>query len=285
LQASPGFLVIVLGSSGIGWGILIWLVTLITERVRAAEREDRQLQEQLAGTLAELQASEKERMLYRRTMTHELRSPITATQSMLRLLVSGHMGPLDKKQMGMVRKSLVRLDQMMNMLQDLLDLERGKSRGEEQTTFRLKPIMAELITVYYPPIEEAEMSLDVQIDNEITAFGNPGDIKSILSNLISNAVKYNRPGGAIRIKVTPLDNKVEISVADTGIGIPASAKERLFTEFFRAANAKSHNPYGTGLGLAIVSSLIHKNNGEIHMESEEGKGTVFTVTLPRVEPA
>jgi len=280
-QSSPGYLVTVLGSNGIGWGVLIWLVTLITERVRAAEREDRELQEKLAKALADLQESEKERVLLRRTMTHEMRSPITATQSMLRLLTGGHVGPLNKQQANMVKKSLVRLNQMMNMLQDLLDLERGKTADRVLETFRLKPLLAELITVYYPQIEEAEMSLEVKVTESDTAYGNAEDIKSILSNLISNAVKYNREGGEVRVIVNPQDDQVEITIADTGIGIPADAQQKLFNEFYRAPNAKTHNPFGTGLGLAIVKGLVQRNGGEIRLESQENVGTTFYVTLPR----
>jgi len=102
-------------------------------------------------------------------------------------------------------------------------------------------------------------------------------IQQIFSNLISNAFRYTPAGGVIRVEVTREDHQVKCRVSDTGIGIPKEALSQIFSEFYRAPNAKQFSPIGTGLGLSITKALINRYGGEIKVESETGKGTTFTV--------
>ena len=109
---------------------------------------------------------------------------------------------------------------------------------------------------------------------------NPDQIKSLWNNLISNAIKYNRDGGQVTINVTTAPDRLNFTVSDTGIGIPPEAMDRLFSEFFRADNAKAISRLGTGLGLSIVKEIVERAGGQITVESVLDKGTTFRFWLP-----
>ena len=107
-------------------------------------------------------------------------------------------------------------------------------------------------------------------------------LEQALVNLIDNAIKFNRPAGEVRIEVTSLpDLQVRITVADTGIGIPSDDLSRIFERFYRVDKARSRAVGGTGLGLSIVKHVLERMNGRITVESELGKGTLFSIILPR----
>jgi signal transduction histidine kinase len=105
-------------------------------------------------------------------------------------------------------------------------------------------------------------------------------VKSVWSNLLSNAIKYTPEGGQIRVLLRRADSYLLGQISDTGIGIPDEAKSQLFNEFFRARNAKELNITGTGLGLAIVKQIVEGAGGNIWFESQVGRGTIFSFTLP-----
>ena len=109
---------------------------------------------------------------------------------------------------------------------------------------------------------------------------NPDQIKSLWNNLVSNAIKYNRDNGRVDVTLHREGDRLVASVSDTGIGIPPEAMARLFSEFFRADNAKVHSRMGTGLGLSIVKEIVERSGGQITAESELDKGTTFRFWLP-----
>jgi signal transduction histidine kinase len=281
LHLNVGFLFAVLAGAAVLWTAIIWLTTLIIARVRAAENDERELQTKYRLTLEELQESEKKRQLYRRSMTHELRSPIAAAQSLIRIMLASAFGALNEKQQDGIRRVSTRLDQIMDLLQDLLTIERASRTEIKYEAVPLKPLLERLVNNYQPQIEERKLAVDLQLADDAVALVDADDAKAIFSNLISNAVKYNHDGGTLRVSAVAQDSAAVVAVADSGIGVPKKDQERLFAEFFRAANAKERTAHGTGLGLAIVRSLVHQNNGLIDLQSEENRGTTVTVMLPR----
>jgi signal transduction histidine kinase len=108
-------------------------------------------------------------------------------------------------------------------------------------------------------------------------------LEAVVSNLLSNAIKYTPSGGEVRLSLAVEGQKIELKVCDTGIGIPEADQPNLFREFFRATNARALAEIGTGLGLAIVRSIVEQHGGFIEVESSEGRGTSFRVSLPRSE--
>jgi len=105
-------------------------------------------------------------------------------------------------------------------------------------------------------------------------------VEQMLENLVSNAIKYTPADGSVEVRFARANGTVRIEVSDTGIGIPTADRPKLYTEFFRAENAKAMEEIGTGLGLAIVKEIVDQLGGRIFMESEEGVGTIFVVHLP-----
>lgn len=109
---------------------------------------------------------------------------------------------------------------------------------------------------------------------------NPIRLRQLFTNLIDNAIKYNVPGGSVSVTARRDRNRCVIRVADSGIGIPQEAQERIFERFYRVDKGRSRAMGGTGLGLAIVKHIVLSYGGEIQVTSTEGEGTVFTITLP-----
>ncbi|NLH49864.1 MAG: HAMP domain-containing histidine kinase [Myxococcales bacterium] len=281
LHRRPGFILAVLGGAALLWGSLIWLVTMIVERVRVAEQDERTLQVQYKQALDDLTESEKRRTLYRRVLTHELRSPVAAAQSLVRIMNTGAFGELPERQRGVIERVGNRLDQMELMVRDLLTMERIGREEFKLETVPLAPLLKEIVEMYLPQMEEHRLRQEISIDPQAVALADPEDLRTIFSNLISNAVKYNRDEGLIRIRAEARDGAIHLEIADTGIGIPKGDQKRLFEDFYRATNAKEHTVQGTGLGLSIVKSLVRQNNGLIELESVENQGTTIRLALPR----
>jgi two-component system phosphate regulon sensor histidine kinase PhoR len=114
-----------------------------------------------------------------------------------------------------------------------------------------------------------------------TAWGDAQACEQILSNLLDNAIKYSEPGGSIALRIGGDERSVRIDVADTGMGIPERDLSRIFERFYRVDRARSRSQGGTGLGLAIVKHLVQRLGGEIEVESQLGRGSTFSVSLPR----
>jgi signal transduction histidine kinase len=117
---------------------------------------------------------------------------------------------------------------------------------------------------------------------DLRVWGDPAELERILVNLVGNAVKYTR-AGHVEVRLEREGESARLTVSDSGIGIPDSAKGHLFEEFYRAPNARECEERGTGLGLAIVWDLVQRLGGTISVQSEEGRGTVFTVLLPLLQ--
>jgi signal transduction histidine kinase len=219
-----------------------------------------------------------------RAVTHELRSPVTGAQSLLRGVIKGYAGGLTDRQRDIMGRLNRRLDKLEALINDLLDLAAGRSdlKIEERKPLPLVRTLEHVVAYLESSAREK--------DQELVFEHPPGDpivsateegLDRIFVNLVGNAVKYTPEGGTVRVSVREHDHQVTVEVKDTGIGIPADSLPRLFSEFYRAPNAKAFET-GTGLGLVIVKELVESFSGRISVESEEGRGTAFTVHLPLV---
>ncbi len=230
-----------------------------------------------------LQNAERARALFVRTVTHELRAPVSGAQSLLRVMVRGMTGELTRQQREILDRVETRLDNLMELVNDLLALAASKT-VELQEAPRAIPVQESVqhaIDLASQLAGEKQVRLTFEAPAEaIQVRATPDGLAQIFGNLVGNAVKYTPQGGRVTVQVGRQPAGVVVTVADTGMGIPAEDLPHLWEEFFRAGNAKRSGIEGTGLGLSIVKRLVETYEGMISVQSAEGKGTTFTVSLP-----
>ncbi len=173
---------------------------------------------------------------------------------------------------------------LINEILDLSKIEAGRMELE-LAKFDLPLAVENAITLVRERATRHGVSLHREVDKGLGDFvGDERKIKQILLNLLSNAVKFTSEGGRIGIKAIPVDGSVEISVSDTGIGIAPKDQEKIFEEFRQVGTADAQKHEGTGLGLTLAKKFVELHGGRIWVESEVGKGSSFTFTLPERSP-
>jgi two-component system sensor histidine kinase/response regulator len=251
---------------------------LESKRLAAAEAETRHL----ALEKAHLEELDRAKRLFLRLMTHELQAPLSAIQSYLQLLLEGYV-PEEKKH-ETLEKCLRRVEDEKKLISDLMELGRLQAIGpadEEHLPTHLDEILREVVNELGDQAAQKQLQMEVEIEAPIPAVNaSPKLMKSLWENLVGNAIKYTPPGGQVTASLRVEAEQVVGTVSDTGIGIPISEQGRLFTEFFRARNAKALNLGGTGLGLVIVKRIVEGTGGSLQVESEAGCGAKFSFRLP-----
>lgn len=225
---------------------------------------------------------DRDKSQFLRITTHELRSPVRVTESLLMTLADGFAGPLTADQNELLHRAQRRLASLHALIDDLLDLAAGKAQmvRVERREVDVRAIVAEVAERFGAVAREKGITLTLETPDEpLLVFCDPGDLERIAVNLVSNAVKYTKQGG-VTVTLGRDADGVRLDVADTGIGIPAEALPHLFREFYRASNAKATEEAGTGLGLSIIKLLVERYGGRTSVSSEEGRGTTFVVTIP-----
>lgn len=261
----------------------VFLTTSIIQAVRERERRLMMLQTDLQEEYNKLEESMMARSQFILTVTHELRAPLAAVQSMLKVIIEGYTGSISDKAEELIKRSERRIRFLLDLVNDLLDvsgkqMERTSSRRVE---IDLKKIVADVIDGFQGEANAEGINLEVEIPDEpVILESNEKDLQNLLDNLLSNALKYTHSGGEVSLTVKSSEDEVNIEVADTGIGIPEEDIPKLFNEFFRTENAKQVAEHGTGLGLTIVKNIVDEHKGKISVESELGKGTQFLVSFP-----
>ena len=225
-----------------------------------------------------------------RMVTHELRSPVSVTRSLLRTLAGGYAGKITEQQQDILNRASHRIDFLQKLVDDLLDLAAGKTdlrANEIREPIAVEELLAAVIQRFEVFAKQKGLTLawhngtsSVSTDHTIVQATREG-LDRVFDNLVSNAIKYNRPAGQVIVTLTNTEDETQITIEDTGIGIPAEAMSHLFEEFYRAPNAKAIETEGTGLGLTIVKDIIARFGGRVKVESTQDVGTCFTINLPR----
>ena len=212
--------------------------------------------------------------------SHEFRTPLTTMLSSVSLITKyGEQNDRENqlKHVNKIKSSISHLTDMLNDFLSLSRLEEGKI-GNFPEEINLKTFLKEVITDIKPMAAYRQNLLQVHSGKEQVNIDKKL-LRNILFNLISNAIKFSPDGGQIEIRADVSDEEVKISVRDNGIGISKKDQKHVFERFFRADNVT--HIQGTGLGLNIVAKYTELINGSIHFESQEGKGTIFTVKIPQ----
>jgi signal transduction histidine kinase len=231
-----------------------------------------------------LEMADRAKSDFVRMVTHEFRSPLSAVQSMMRLLELGIVGPLTEKQKDLVERAQRRISALLSMVGDLLELAAGKMEmlQSAKTTVNLGEIIVKISELMQPRAEEKGIVYRLEMAEEpLVLDGFADGLERVVMNLANNAVKYTPEGGSVTVKAWREGDQIRLAVSDTGIGIPEEALPRIFTEFYRAKNAKAMEVEGTGLGLVIAKDVVEQHGGQISVDSVVGKGTTFNVSLPR----
>jgi len=216
------------------------------------------------------------------TASHELRTPLTSVHMSVHLLLEGAAGSLTEKQHEVLQACREDCDRLEKLMRDLLDLSKIEA-GE--TAPHLVPVgAADLVRgsaeSLRSQVESKGVTLQVEVAAELpSVLADGAQIERVISNLVSNALRHTAPGGEIRIGAVRREDRVAVSVADTGHGIPPEYLPRIFDKFVRVPDAPSG---GAGLGLAISKSIVEAHGGQIVVQSRVGHGTTFTFTLPTV---
>ena len=264
---------------------------LFEQVYRSSQMLESKVQErtkQLASALEEVQKISKTKSEFISAVSHELRTPLTSIKGYASLLMTGKIGDIPEAVKERLDKINKHSDNLVKFINDLLDISRIES-GKAEMHFAqqpLKPIIDNVHDLLTPQLRERNIRWDVEIDAAAPdTFVDRNHIERVFINLVSNALKFTPPQGAILIRVHPDTAGVTVQVSDTGIGINADDLPKLFDEFYRVDNEINQNVKGTGLGLSLVKKIIEAHNGKIWVSSEVNKGTTFHFTLSIEKPA
>jgi len=232
--------------------------------------------------VTELRRLEHVRTEFIANVSHELRTPLTAIQGYLETLLGGALEEPEHAHrfVEIAFRHTERLGRLLNDLTDLSNIELGKVSLRLAPT-PLRPIVDSVLELVAAKARDGEITLTTEVSEVIHVQADHDRLVQVLINLVDNAVKYTPAGGAVTVRARPTaDGRVEVSVSDTGVGIPRADLPRITERFYRVDKARSRELGGTGLGLAIVKHLVLAHGGDLAIDSEEGRGTTVRVLLP-----
>jgi len=216
-------------------------------------------------------------------MSHELRTPLHTVIGFSELLGEQVKGPLNadqKRFVNHIHKDAQHLLALINEILDLSKIEAGKMLLNREV-LELGCVIDDALSSFHPGFAAKSIEVSVHIPRPVNVQGDPIRTRQILVNLLSNALKFTAAAGRVCVDVDPAaDGFARVSVSDTGIGIPRAQHEAIFDKFHQIEPAMSGIREGTGLGLAITKRLVQAHGGRIWLESEPGRGSRFTFTLP-----
>jgi len=219
---------------------------------------------------------------------HEVRSPMNSLMMQIQVILDGLAGEVTDKQREILGRAYGKMEGLAEMVSELLDLSRIESglisREREQLDFGV--LLHEQVVFHKAGADEKSISLDLHNDGPFsTVFANKRGMEEVLTNLITNAIKYSPEQSTITVSARMENDYVRIIVEDDGYGIPEEDLERIFDRFYRVKDENTRTQQGTGLGLSLVKSIVESHHGSIRVSSTLGEGTRFTILIPTAETA
>lgn len=234
---------------------------------------------------ANVKLQEKDRIKdeYVSRVTHDIKGHLATIQGCLAVVVDRMTGKLDDQEADLITRAHARSIKLTNFVRALLRLTQMRlSNKLEMADFSMGEALRNAAGAVELKAGDKSITLNCNIDSSADKVcGNQFSIEEMITNLLLNSIKYTPANGTIDVIATSDENSVLVKISDTGIGIPKEEQARVFDEFFRATNAKRAERDGTGLGLSIVKYIVERHGGQIQVESQEGCGTTFKLTLPR----
>lgn len=226
----------------------------------------------------QLKQMEDMRQEFISNVSHEIQSPLTSIGGFARALHSADLTPDERSHyLNVIETECRRLSKLSDNLLKLTSLE-SDHHPFERKTYRLDQQLRTIILACEPHWVEKDLEMDVMLE-KVTIFADEDLLSQAWINLIHNSIKFTPNSGKIHIQLSRIDDKAVIKISDTGIGISEKDQVHIFERFYKADKARERSKGGSGLGLSIVKKIIEMHNGTIFVESEEGKGTTFTVTI------
>jgi signal transduction histidine kinase len=248
------------------------------------------------------------------TVSHELRTPLTSIIGYSEMLTEGLAGALSSEQMEFVKTIHEKGGQLLSLIMGLLDLSKLESgtMRMKMGTIRIEPVLAEVVSTLTPTARKKGVRLELLAGSGLAELrGDPERLRQVFLNLTENAIKFTPAQGTVSLRgemaaeavsddvegsvfgddddaglalLAPTRTRIQVSVADTGIGIPAKEKAKVFDAFYQVDSSSTREYGGTGLGLSIVKRLVEGHGGSIRIEDNRPRGTVFVVSLPQAPP-
>lgn len=211
--------------------------------------------------------------------SHELRTPLTAIAGFTETLLSGAQDDPDARQefLTIIQSETSRL---LELTEDILTIAKVPERQENATPIKLSDMVNDIFKSQAENADKQHLTLQNEVAPSFTVTQDVTVLRQILTNLIVNAVKYNRQDGLVKVSAMVTASEFVVAVKDTGLGIPSEQQNRIFERFYRIDKSRNQTIPGTGLGLAIVNDLVNQAKGTIDLDSQVGVGTTITVTLP-----
>ena len=235
----------------------------------------------LATAHQELLSVDEMKTNFLANVSHELRTPLTSIRSFSELLLAYEDDPeVQKEFLRIISTESERLTRLVNDVLDISRIEAGHMDWK-MDTIDVSELLSDLGRTFAPLITLADLSFDIQIDQDVTrVYGDRDRLHQVIANLLNNAMKFTHGGGTIVLRGERLDEEIRISVTDTGIGVAPTDQQRIFEKFQQVGDTLTDKPRGTGLGLAICRDIVEHHQGRMWVDSTPGRGSTFTVALP-----
>lgn len=255
----------------------------LSQRVQVrGEGEVAALAEAFNTMATDLENNEQLRRNLIADVAHELRTPLSNIQGYLEAICDGVMKP-DAATIGSLNEEAALLSRLVNELQELSLAEAGELKLVYQTE-DISKLVKQAVAPWQPKLETKEISLALDLPDNLPMVNIDWQrVNEVLHNLLENAMVYTGKGGIITVAATKQDNRVEVSVSDTGEGISATDLPNIFERFYRVDKSRARATGGSGLGLTIARRLVEAHGGKITVQSQLGKGSRFSFTLPIAE--
>jgi signal transduction histidine kinase len=242
---------------------------------------------ELVDANAQLKELDRMKSRFLSNVSHELRTPLTAIQGLADNMLDGVTGALSGKQINYmigIKESTERLERLINDLLDLSVIEAGKTRVRP-ARFSMVNLLHEVIYTLKPVAEGKGIQLQIASTNgHSMAWADRDKVTQVLTNLIGNAIKFTPDAGRVILEIRPTDGSwLQVSITDTGPGIPPEESSKIFDEFYQMTHPGREKSKGVGLGLAISKKLVEMHGGTIRVDSVVGEGSSFSFTVPAAE--
>jgi signal transduction histidine kinase len=219
-------------------------------------------------------------------VSHQLRSPLASVKQYFGVILGGFVGDVDSKQKEMIEKAGKYIDDLLQLINDWLNMSRIEA-GSITKRFEpvaLTPVLSKTLDFLKPLAEARKVTLELDLcDKPSVVEGDRECLKEVFMNLISNGINYNREGGTVTVSTREEVDGLVVDISDTGIGISKDNLHFIFDEFFRAKRKETRGIRGSGLGLPIAKKIIEAHDGCIKVVSEIGKGSTFSIFLPKAK--